>query len=247
MHLLGRLPLRLLLGLLPTLACSSTGADGTDGNDGNDGSEGTASTESSATGSESDGSEANDWADSLDDDSDTETGDEGVPLGPEVVDYATCIVDPGAPTAELIGETPLGSFSGQYAWFGWLTCNGEAISPTLVIGERPEDLADALAIAPSSGAVPKPSLEWFLLGNCNPDNGWVGEGGGGVTLRTDGPWELGYGSFAITQNYKLFEPVDPEDPPTMKGELSLAEGGWTLSGEFTAVYCGALSYALDGC
>lgn len=200
----------------------------------------------SESSSESGQAEANDWADSLED-SDSETGDDGIPVGPELVDYETCIVDPGAPTADLIGETPLGPFSGQYAWFGWLTCNGDAISPTLVIGESPQDLADALAIAPSSGAVPKPSLEWFLLGNCSPENGWVGEGGGGVTLRTDGPWELGNGVFAITQNYKLFEPVDPDDPPTMRGELAMGDGEWSLSGEFTAVYCGALSYPLDGC
>ncbi|HVI03837.1 MAG TPA: hypothetical protein VM869_34325 [Enhygromyxa sp.] len=208
--------------------------------------EGVGESSGSESSSESGESEANDWADSLEG-SDSETGDEGVPVGPAIVDYETCIVDPGAPTANLIGETPLGQFSGQYAWFGWLTCNGDAISPTLVIGESPQDLADALAIAPSSGAVPKPSLEWFLLGNCSPENGWVGEGGGGVTLRTDGPWELGNGVFAITQNYKLFEPVDPDDPPTMKGELAMNNGEWSLSGEFTAVYCGALSYPLDGC
>ena len=234
-----RIAALLLIGLVS--ACSSsTGADGIAGS---------SESEAAATGSESSESgqtEADDWADSLDD-SDTETGDEGVPVGPELVDYQTCIVDPGAPTATLIGETPAGAFNGQYAWFGWLTCDGEAISPTLVIGESPQDLADALAIAPSSGAVPKPSLEWFLLGNCNPDNGWVGQGGGGVTLRTDGPWELGYGSFALTENYKLFEPVDPDDPPTMTGELAMSEGEWALAGEFTAVYCGALSYALDGC
>lgn len=191
---------------------------------------------------------AEDWADSLDESSDTgsDTGAE-IPVGPEVVDYETCIADPGGPTADLVGDSPLGPFSGQYAWFGWLTCEGEAISPTLVIGESPQDLEDAIALAPSGGAIPLPSLEWFLLGNCNPENGWVGEGGGGVTLRSEGPWELGYGSFAITENYKLFEPVDPEDPPTMTGELSLVEDGFSLSGSFTAHYCGALSYALDGC
>ena len=164
-----------------------------------------------------------------------------------MVDYETCIVDPGAPTATLTGHSSLGPFDGQYAWFGWLTCGGKAISPTLVVGEDPQDLADALAIAPSSGAVPKPSIEWFLLGHCSPADGWTGEGGGGVTLRTDGPWELGYGSFAITSNYKLLDPVDPADPPTITGNLSLYEGDWLMSGEFTAVYCGALSYALAGC
>lgn len=228
----------LAFGLILVAACRSPSAS--------EETHASSETEVTATGSESGTTEANDWADSLDD-SDSETGEEDDPVGPEIVDYATCIVDPGAPTADVIGETPLGPFSGHHAWFGWLTCNGKAISPTLVIGESPQDLADALAIAPSSGAVPKPSLEWFLLGNCNPDNGWVGEGGGGVTLRTSGPWELGYGSFAITENYRLFEPVDPEDPPTMKGQLSMNEGGFVLGGEFTAVYCGALSYALDGC
>lgn len=224
----------LLIGLS---ACGSSGGAELDATNG---------TETSATSSESGESGPDDWGDSLGE-SDSETGDESVPVGPEIVDYQTCIVDPGQPTANLIGETPAGPFSGQYAWFGWLTCNGDAISPTLVIGESPQDLADALAIAPSSGAVPKPSLEWFLLGNCSPENGWVGEGGGGVTLRTDGPWELGNGVFAITENYKLFEPVDPDDPPTMHGELNMSEGEWSLAGEFTAVYCGALSYALDGC
>lgn len=231
-----RRPLLIGLVLSPALACSSSPAGQDNGTD---------ETETTSTSSESGEAEANDWGDSLDE-GDSETGDD-VPVGPEVVDYATCIVDPGAPTADLIGETPLGPFSGQYAWFGWLTCNGKAISPTLVIGESPEDLANALAIAPSSGAVPKPSLEWFLLGHCNPEDGWIGSGGGGVTLRTDGAWELGYGSFAITENYKLFEPVDPDDPPTMKGEVVLTDSGWAVAGEFTAVYCGALSYALDGC
>lgn len=234
---MGRLA-ALSLGLTLLVACSAPPAAAGEASE--------SSSEDSSESESSSESDADDWADSLEE-SDSETGDEGVPVGPEVIDYETCIVDPGAPTATLIGETPVGAFNGQYAWFGWLTCNGDAISPTLVIGESPQDLADALAIAPSSGAVPKPSLEWFLLGNCNPDNGWVGEGGGGVTLRTDGPWELGNGSFAITENYKLFEIVDPEDPPTMKGELSMSDGAWALSGEFTAVYCGALSYPLDGC
>jgi hypothetical protein len=213
------------------------------------------SAEAESAGQEAAGSESesesetgpDDWGALDESESESETGDDAPPVGPEIVDYETCIVDPGAPTADLIGDSPIGAFNGQYAWFGWLTCSGKAISPTLVVGESPQDLANALAIAPSSGAVPKPSIEWFLLGHCNPAEGWTGEGAGGVVLRSDGPWEIGYGYFAITSNYKLLDPVDPEDPPTISGALLLDEDGWGIDGEFTAVYCGALSYALEGC
>lgn len=193
---------------------------------------------------------ADDWADSLEDDDEgtSETGSE-VPLGPELIDYETCIVDPGAPTASIVGETPDGPFSGQYAYFGWLTCEGEPLSPTLVVTETPEALAAAVAELPrgaQGGALPLPSLEWVLLGNCNPENGWTGKGGGGINLRTEGGDSLGFASFSLIENYKLFDPVDPEDPPTMHGTIFFGDG-WTLEGEFTAVYCGALSYEFEGC
>lgn len=195
-----------------------------------------------------DESTSDDWADSLEEGEATDTGDPPPP-GPEVVDYETCIVDPGRPNATLAGDTPEGPFSGEYAWFGWLTCDGDAISPTLVIGESPDDLAAAIeAIGDAeAGAVPVPSLEWYLLGNCDHSNGWVGKGGGAVQMRHADGDTPGYAFFSLFENYKLLEPVDPEDPPTMHGILSMGEPGWSIDGEFTAVYCGALSYPLPDC
>jgi hypothetical protein len=178
-------------------------------------------------------------------DSDSGEGGSNVPT-PESIDYTFCELD-APPTASVVGMTPEGPFEGLYAWFGWLTCNGEGVSPTLVLVEDPADLAAAVMVSPSGDAVPTPSLEWSLLGACSPNAGWVGEGATFFYARTNEPWHSAVGTIAIHETHRIFDAQDPDDPPRIHGALTVqGTEGWELSGEFTAHYCGPLSYPL-GC
>lgn len=175
-----------------------------------------------------------------------ETGGSQNPNGPEVIDLEFCEIDtPG--TADINGFTAAGPYAGRFAWFGWMTCNGEALSPTLVITETLEQLETAIQINPSGDAVPQPSLEFNLFGACDPSEGWVGEGIVTLYLRDASGWQQGRGRFGITQTHRMFDELDPFDPPRMQGVLEVDDeiNGWRLDGEFTAAYCGPLSYALD--
>ena len=164
---------------------------------------------------------------------------------PAEIDFEFCETD--APmNANVVGETPDGPFNGRYAWFGWLMCNGEGLSPTLVIVEDPADLQAAVQASPSGDAVPTPSLEWYLFGACDPSGGWVGEGHVTVYMRTDGPWEQTGGQIEIFETYRIFDEVDHDDPPWMYGEITAMEGDFSISGDFTAAYCGPLAYEI-GC
>ncbi|MCH9687471.1 MAG: hypothetical protein K0V04_38910 [Deltaproteobacteria bacterium] len=177
-------------------------------------------------------------------DGETDTQGGNTPV-PEEVDYELCELDWG-PSAMVTGTTPDGPFEGLYAWFGWLTCNGDGISPTLVLLEDPADLAAAVAVSPSGDAIPTPSVEWYLFGACSPVGGWVGEGNVTVYMRTEGPWHQAGGMIEIFDTHRIFDVVDPNDPPRMHGFISIHDGGWDIEGEFTAAYCGPLSYPL-GC
>lgn len=205
------------------------------------GGDATGTSTETGTGSGSDG-----WTDGPDPTETTGTDTGGGPqTAPDVIDYETCELDWGE-SANVIGETPQGTFEGRYAWFGWITCNGEGLSPTLVIAESPDDLAAAVALEPMGEAVPKPSMEWFLFGACSPDGGWVGEGKVQVYLRHDGPWDLGEGLIQISDTYRIFDEVDPEDPPRMSGHIAITkQDGWNIEGDFQAAYCGPLSYAIS--
>lgn len=174
----------------------------------------------------------------------TDSGGSNIPM-PEAVDYELCELD-WPPSANVVGTTPDGPFNGLYAWFGWLTCNGDGLSPTLVLLEDPAELAAAVAVSPSGDAVPTPSVEWYLFGACSPTEGWVGEGNVTVYLRTDGPWHQAGGQIEIFDTHRIFDVVDPDDPPRMHGYISIHEGEWDLEGEFRAAYCGPLTYPL-GC
>jgi hypothetical protein len=116
----------------------------------------------------------------------------------------------------------------------------------LVVVEDPADLAAAVMVSPSGDAVPTPSIEWYLFGACSPEGGWVGEGNVTVYLRTDGPWHQAGGQIEVFETHRIFDTVDPQDPPRMHGVLTIDEGEWSVAGEFTAHYCGPLSYPL-GC
>lgn len=176
--------------------------------------------------------------------------DGGIVSAPETIDFEFC--ETGiVPNAAVSGTTPNGAFDGRYAWFGWLTCDGEGVSPTLVIVEDPADLEAAVGLSPNGGAVPKPSLEWFLLGACSPEGGWVGEGKVTVYLRDDdADWRQVSGNLEIEMTERIFDDLDPENPPRMHGSLFVAgnlpgQEGWSIDGTFSAAYCGPLSYDLD--
>lgn len=230
------------LALAALLGCASD-----PGNAGAASDVSTADATSDTSGSTSGGTTDTDgWTDGPDptEDSGTDTGG-GPQSAPDVIDYETCELDWGE-SASVVGQTPQGPFDGRYAWFGWITCNGEGLSPTLIIAESPDDLAAAVAQNPSGDALPKPSLEWFLFGACSPDGGWVGEGKVQVYLRHDGPWDLGEGLIQVSETYRIFDEVDPDDPPRMSGHIAITkQDGWDIEGDFEAAYCGPLSYALE--
>lgn len=179
----------------------------------------------------------------------TETGGDetggGQQVAPEIIDFETCELD-WPESASVVGTTPQGEFNGKYAWFGWILCNGEGLSPTLVIAEDPADLIEAVQTDPDGDAVPKPSLEWFLFGACSPAGGWVGEGKVQVFLRHDGPWDFGEGLIQVSDTHRIFDNVDPDDPPRMTGHIEIQnQDGWDLEGDFEAAYCGPLSYSIS--
>ncbi len=224
-------------------ACACTaGANTSDGpeDSGQSDTSDTSAPDTEATDTDTDG-----WTDGPDPDMATDDTGDDPQYGPDVIDYETCELDWGE-SADIVGETPQGPFVGKYAWFGWVTCNGEALSPTLVIAESAEDLALAVAQNPMGDAVPKRSMEWFLFGACSPAGGWVGEGKVQVYLRHDGPWDLGEGLIQISETHRIFDDVDPKDPPRMVGHVAVQyQEGWDIEGDFEAAYCGPLSYAIN--
>jgi hypothetical protein len=208
-------------------------------------SDGSSSSAESTTSGTDDGPATADWTEGADsDESGTDETGGNPPVAPENIDMEFCELEWGE-SADVIGDGPNGPFNGKYAWFGWILCNGEGLSPTIVIAEDPADLADAVAQNPMGDAVPKPSMEWFLFGACSPDAGWVGEGKVQLYYRHDGPWELGEGILTITDTHRIFDDVDHDDPPRMSGNIDITFEDWSLEGDFEAAYCGPLSYAIN--
>jgi hypothetical protein len=168
------------------------------------------------------------------------------PYAPEVIDTELCELD-WPMSADVSGTTPAGDYNARWAWFGWLTCAGEGLSPTLVLLDDPTALADAVALQPTGDALPYPSMEWYLFGACSPNDGWVGEGNVTFYLRDESEWHQAQGWVTIESSHRIFEDLDPNDPPRMRGTIRVQDGDqWNVEGTFEAAYCGPLSYDL-GC
>lgn len=162
-----------------------------------------------------------------------------------MIDFEFCELEAG-PNAAVVGTTPDGTFDGRYAWFGWLMCEGEGISPTIVIAESPDDLAEAVLQNPDFNATPDRSIEWYLFGACGPGDEWVGSGHVTAFLRDNGEMQQGGGFIQITDTHRMFDELDPDDPPRMTGIIRVDSDGFDVEGEFTAAYCGPLAYQI-GC
>jgi len=133
-------------------------------------------------------------------------------------DWGMCPIDL-AMTASVSGSTPLGSFTGAYAWHAF----AESCDPTrlriVVINDLETFIED-----------PQQLVEPRLV---ITSDSWPGESEVDVFMFQNGQTAMTTATMTFT--------LEDEDPPTFTGTISVQTEGWEIEGDFSAVFCGYLT------
>jgi hypothetical protein len=140
---------------------------------------------------------------------------------------------PGGAFAEVAGTTPLGEFTGAFAWVGLFhgECAGISIAMTPTLEGFEEDVACEFA------ARPDPALMLFVPDLLDAD------------CAIDRPFSLVHvldGAEAMTTpvvEITMCEPVRPGVESRIEGSVTATGDGWDVAGTFVAEHCGNLDVA----
>jgi hypothetical protein len=142
-----------------------------------------------------------------------------------------------APNAEVVGDTPLGTFDTSYAVFASEGCFGSCVETTnvgrVVLVDSPVDVPEDAT--PEEGIV----VEAFVYDRLEdePVEAFV-------TVVRDGESAGEWGVMHIPVLPDPSEIADPFDPATaafVQGSFAVDAPGWSLRGTFEAAYCPALN------
>ena len=148
-----------------------------------------------------------------------------------LVGTSDCRFDLGS-LSSVTGETPLGSFDGTHAWFGY----GSFICPSvprIVITETIAEFVPTMESGPHDTVVDS-GLEIYVEDNNSTQ--WAGTRPALVRFRRNGQTVSTQGTVTITQGQEPFG-VGGANYPTVIGSITVQGEGWSLAGDIEAPFC----------
>jgi hypothetical protein len=148
------------------------------------------------------------------------------------------------PSTEVVGKTPFGPFTGNYAWYG--NSGGECIGSIRIVVT--ETVAQFEENTISQGYAPFATYESFRisLSQSNWDGAWVGEGPALFLIYDEaGEFESVPGTVTIEQGEPYPSCWDADDPTPPPAVLSfdLHHKQWKIAGHVQASWCSQLFFA----